>query len=51
MYIIGKKNKKYCNKSTFEMYGISLNLEFLKASSPLTKRSNKGVSFRGVFNM
>lgn len=38
-------------KCTFEMYGISLNLESLKALSPSMKRANKGVSFRGIFSI
>lgn len=36
---------------TFEMYGMSLNLEFLNASSPLMKRSKRGVSSKREFNI
>lgn len=34
---------------TLDMYGMSLNLEFLNASSPLTKLSSKGESSSRVF--
>lgn len=33
---------------TFDIYGISLNLEFLYASSPLTKLSSRGIFSSGV---
>lgn len=33
---------------TLDMYGMSLNLEFLYASSPLIKLSSKGESLTGV---
>lgn len=36
---------------TFEIHGMSLNVEFLNESSPLTNRSNKGVSFNGAVNI
>lgn len=37
------------NIPTLDMYGMSLNLEFLYASSPLMKLSSKGASATGVF--